>query len=447
MTTRNSVRDTLPSGFADYRPHVLLCAVVAALAMRLAVAAFAYPSFLAPGREHWEFAFETGKIARSLVLGHGFSNPFYGGDTGPTAWVAPVPPYLLACIFALFGIYTKSAALATLSLNSLVSALTCIPIFFMAKKSFGSKEALWAAWTWAFFPYAIYFSADSMWDHALITLLLSCILWATLNLQDSTRKWAWAGFGVLCGLSALTNPVVLSVVPFLGAWACCQLNRQRRAWAFQAATAAMVTCAVVAPWMIRNYRTFHQPVFIKDVFPLEVCVGNIGNTLHWWNGVEQPSGNGAELAELRRVGEQAYMAEKWSQAREFIEYHPGIFLSRSVRRLVYMWTGYWSFDKEYLREEPFDLGDIPFCTATTILALIGLRKMFQRGAGLVVPYALLLAIFPFAYYITHPDMSYRNPLDPEVVLFACCAAVSWRSASQRASPEQLETATPLSYAD
>lgn len=394
--------------------------------MRLVVVAFVYPDFLAPGREHWEFAFEVGKIARSIVLGHGFGNPFYGGDTGPTTWVAPVLPCLLAGIFRLFGIYTRSAALAMLSLNSFFSALTCVPIFYMAKKSFGFQEARWAVWTWVSFPYAIYFSADSMWDHALNALLLSCIFWAALSLEDSTRKMAWAGFGLLCGLSALANPIVLGVVPFLGAWACYRLHRQGRAWVAPAATATVVICAVIAPWLARNYGTFHRPVFVKDSFPLEVCVGNVGNALHWWNGSEQPSGSAAELAELRRVGEQAYMAEKWARARDFIEQHPGTFAWRSVRRFVYMWTGYWSFDREYLREEPFDLGDIPFCTTMTILALIGLYKMFQKGVWLAVPYALLLAVFPLAYYITHPDMGYRHPLDPEVVILASCAVFSLR---------------------
>lgn len=421
--------------------------MLVALAVRLVVVGFVYPGFLAPGRENWEFGFEAGKIARSIVLGHGFGNPYYSGDTGPTAEVAPVFPYIFAGILALFGIYTKAAALAMLSLNSLFSALTCIPIYFAATISFGFKEARRAAWAWAFFPYAIYFSADSMWDHALIALLLTCIFLTALHLQASNRVWAWAGFGLLCGLTALTNPVVLSVLPFLVGWACYRLHKERKTWLLPAATAALLACAVVAPWLVRNYRTFHRPVFLKDGFPLAFLAGNAGNALHWWNGRIDPSGNPAEMAEFHRVGEQQYMAEKWVQARAFIKQNPGIFLRRSVRRIVYMWTGYWSFNREYLREESFDPENIPFCAAFTILALIGLRKMFQRDASQAMPYALILLAFPLVYYLTHPDMAYREPVDPEVVILACCALASWRTASRKEKARTERGAPVSSYAD
>jgi len=36
------------------------------------------------GDDHFGFGWEMGRIARSIALGEGFSNP-YGGHTGPTA--------------------------------------------------------------------------------------------------------------------------------------------------------------------------------------------------------------------------------------------------------------------------------------------------------------------------------------------------------------------------
>src|SRR5271157_1690879 len=88
-------------------PHTLLWATVVAFAVRLVVVGFVYQSFLDPTRGHWEFAYEAGNIARSIVTGHGFANPYWV-DTGPTAEVAPVLPYLFAGVMALFGIYTKA---------------------------------------------------------------------------------------------------------------------------------------------------------------------------------------------------------------------------------------------------------------------------------------------------------------------------------------------------
>lgn len=414
--------------------RLLVGAVLAALAVRLIVVALVYPGFLVPGREHWQFGFEEGKIARSIAIGHGFGTPYYGPDTGPTAEVAPVFPYIMAGIFIALGIYTKASALAILSLNSLFSALTCIPIFYMARRSFGLRAAVWATSGWVVFPYAIYFSADSMWDHALVTLLLSCIVWMALELRNRPHKLVWAAFGLLCGVTALVDPIVLGVVPILGAWACLGLRRQNRPWLSPPSIAVIVMCVVIAPWLVRNDLVFGRPVFLKDNLPLAFCVGNVGNALHWWNPAEHPSGNPAELTRFDHLGEQAYMASEWMKVREFIEKDPGTFFLRSVRRFVYVWTGYWSLNREYLRVEQFDPEDIPFRTCLTVLALIGLWKIYRRNANRAVPYVLILIFFPLVYYVTEPDIAYRQPIDPELVMLACCAFFSASDLQGRRAP-------------
>lgn len=421
--------------------RVLIWAVVTGLAIRFVVVAFAYKGFLDPQREHWLFAFEIGKIAQSIVLGHGFGNIYYGGPTGPTAQIAPVLPYILAGIFAVFGIYTKAAAIAMLGLNSIFSALTCVPIYFVARRTAGARVAQWSAWAWAFFPYAIYFSAASMWDHALVTLLLTSILWAALALERSSRKISWVGFGLLCGFSALVNPVVLSVVVVLGAWVVYRLYRNGCAWRLRALTAAAVTCAVIAPWLVRNFRVFHAPLFLKDDLPLELCAGNLGSSLYWWNPAIHPSGSAAQMVRFHRIGEQAYMAANWSSFRDFLERHPGTYLWRSVRRFVYVWTGYWSFNARYLQEEQFDLADIPFRTALTLLALFGLLRAFQERPEQSVPFALMLFFFPIVFYLTHPEIAYRGPIDPEIVVLACYGVSRLRRRQETIIPLDIEAPT------
>src|SRR5260370_20906249 len=140
----------------------VLFIVLMALAIRLIVVAFLYQGQLNPRRDHWPFGYETGRIARSIALGGGFANPLFQ-KTGPTAWMAPLYPYLVAGVFKLFGIYTATSAVILLSLNSLFSALTCVPIFFMARESFDPKVATCAARAWVLFPYATYLSAHWSW--------------------------------------------------------------------------------------------------------------------------------------------------------------------------------------------------------------------------------------------------------------------------------------------
>jgi 4-amino-4-deoxy-L-arabinose transferase-like glycosyltransferase len=414
--------------------RALASAVLAALVVRLIVVAFVYQGFLDPGRDHWEFGFEVGMVARSIATGHGFGNPYWE-ETGPTALLTPVFPYFLAGIFIIFGIKTKAAAIAMLALNSLFSALTCVPIFFVAKKTFGIRAAKWAAWIWAFFPYAIFFSADSMWYHCFFALLLTLLVLFVLHLENATSLWVWAAFGVLAGLTALTTPVVLGVLPFMIGWVCYRLRQRARSWRAPLGTAVLVLIATIAPWLVRNYQTFHKPVFLKDNFWMEVCIGNAGNGLHWWNGSVIPPGRAAELEEIRRVGELAYLEEKRKLALDFIEAHPGIYLWRCLRRVVFIWTGFWSFQREYLREEPFDPANIFFCTLFTVFALAGLRKAFREKRDMAVLYALILGTFPIIFYVTHPDLAYRHPIDPEIVILGAYAIVSRQSLS-KGEPER-----------
>jgi 4-amino-4-deoxy-L-arabinose transferase-like glycosyltransferase len=406
---------------------ILLLPISAAFAVRLVVVYFSVPGFLVPEREHWLFGFESGKIAVSILSGHGFANPYYGGKTGPTAEIGPILPYVMAAVFALFGVYTKASAFVILSLNSFFSALTCIPIYFVAKKSFGARVSRWAVWGWVFFPYAIYFSADSMWDHALIAFLMSCIFWAALELQDVSDLWSWAGAGLLCGIAALMNAVVLSVLPFLAGWACLQLRKQGKNWLAPVLAAVSVAVLVVTPWMIRNYRVFHAPLCLRDSFALAFDTGNVGNATHWWNPALDPSGNPNAMAEFHRLGERAFMAEKARQEHQFLRAHPGIFVLRSLRRFLYMWSGYWSFESKYLQQESFDPYNIPFCSTLTILAIIGFWRAFKQDSRAVVPYAILLIVFPLVYYATIPEMGYREAYDPELLILVCCGIAYWRS--------------------
>jgi hypothetical protein len=181
------------------------------LIIRLAIIPFLYHEWLDPFvLEHWAF----GRVARSLVTGHGYGNTF--ADTGASALMPPVYTYCLAALFRIFGVYTTAAIFAAAALNSIISVLTCIPVFFIALRSFGARTARWSAWAWALSPYGIYFSADWLWSTALVTLLLALLFQISIRLENDPRLRPWLGFGVLAGIAALTEPVVLAVVPIAG---------------------------------------------------------------------------------------------------------------------------------------------------------------------------------------------------------------------------------------
>jgi hypothetical protein len=394
--------------------------------------AFLYPEQLSPERDHWHFGYEAGRIARSIVEGKGFSSPLFA-DTGPTAWMTPVYPGIVAGVFKICGVYTKASALVLLSLNALTSALNVIPIFLFARRSFCDRVARWSAWTWAFFPYGIYFPVERIWETWLATLLLSVLFWMALELEDGKPVWVWILYGLLWGVEALTSPSVLAVLPFLGAWTCYQLCKKRQRWFMPNVVAAVVCLAVVSPWFIRNYRVFNEFVPFRDNMGLVLRLGTKGNTSYWGVYELGPWHNDAEWGELQRDGELAYMATKKQQAIAFIRANPGWYAWTSFRRAVFLWTGYWSLSRWYLEQEPLDPPNIVLCTSLTVLALWGLRKAFRTSVSAGMPYALVLFSFPLLYYITSPEVYYRRPMDPMFIVLAVFAIIgsgTLRSAGQ-----------------
>lgn len=421
-------------------PDSLFLIVLTALVLRLVVVAFMYQGQLNPRRDHWPFGYETGRIARAIATGRGFSDPITVGS-GPTAWMTPAYPYLVAGTFKLLGVYSKRSALVLLSLNGLFSALTCIPVFFMARESFGQKTAVWAGWAWALFPYAIYMSAGWIWDTCLTTLLLSCLFLFTQRLERSSHPRAWAYYGLLWGATALVNPAVLSLLPLLAGWACYRVHRRGHPWAWKAMGALLAMVVVVTPWFVRNYRTFHQPIPFRDNFWLEVHVGNNGVISHRPQDAVHPSTNPSEEEQYNRLGELNYMVEKRREVLEFIRSRPDWFAETTLRRFFHTWTGFWSlppnarFEEPLDPEEPFDPAIIAFCTILTVMAILGLRQAFRRHPAMAWPYALVILGFPAVYYVTNTDSRYRHPIDPEIVVLAAFACISLFSRGRNQAQE------------
>jgi 4-amino-4-deoxy-L-arabinose transferase-like glycosyltransferase len=391
-----------------------------ALALRLVAVGFLYKDTWNDFRDHLLFGFEIGRIARSLAAGHGYGNPMLM-ETGPTAWMTPIYPYLLAGVFRIFGIYSRNSALVILSFNALCSALTCIPIFLMARRSFGRSVAVVACWIWALSPYSIYISGGFVWETCLSALLLAILFLWTLQLREHPGRWSWLGFGILWGVSALTNASTLALFPFLTGWALYPLRRtrvSRQQWLAATVLAVLGLAIAVLPWQVRNYRTFHTPITLRDNFWLEFWVGNDGHSESWMDENAHPSINEAELAEFVRRGEIPYMQEKRREALSYLAQHPGQFVALSFRRFLYMWTGFWNLAPENLEIEFHNPANAYLATGLTAAMLIGLWQALRNTRDATWPYVLVLVFYPLIFYVTHPAMRYRHMMEPEMVVLA-----------------------------
>lgn len=419
-----------------------------ALALRLVAVRLFYHSTWNEYEDHLWFGFETGRIARSIAEGHGYGNPLFA-QTGPTAWMTPVYPYLLAGVFKLFGVFSKTSALVILSLNSLFSALTCFPIFQIAQRSFGRGVAVAACWIWALYPYFIYIPSGFVWDTCLGALLVAMLFLLALKLKEHPGSWSrWLAFGILGGLAALTNASTLTLCPILGAWAIypvwqmSRTSQSRQRWLSAALLVAVGLGSTLLPWEVRNYRAFHTPIPLRDNFWLEFYVGNNGNTSSWLDTDVHPSTNPSEKAAFVRLGEISYMREERREALLFLSQHPGLYVVLCLRRFVYLWTGFWNLDPSNLQDEFHGFANVFLTLSLTLAMLLGLWRAFRKSREAMFPFLLVLAFYPLVFYLSHPTIRYRHVIDPEVVILA---AVGLRSLL-RAPDSENAVAVPLATA-
>jgi 4-amino-4-deoxy-L-arabinose transferase-like glycosyltransferase len=417
--------------------------VIAALALRAAFA-WSYQAHL-PHRalSVIPFLFESGNIAHSIATGGGFASPFRI-DTGPTAWMTPVYPYLLAAVMKLFGTYTFASWLAAVAINICFSCLVCIPLYFAAKKIGGAGLAAGAAWLWAIFPNAIQMTYQSLWDTSVSAFLATTVFWATLRVAESRTLRAWILYGLLWGLALMTNASLLSALPLLAGWAA---YRQRRAHAQSdyrlrgLVAAALVAAACCIPWTIRNWKVFHAFIPLRSVLGLQLWCGNNPEAKVVWLGGQHPIHDQAERDRYVELGEIAYMREKERNAIDYIGAHPVQEAQLIAGRFVSIWTaGTPTPVSDFLRtKSAWFRYVLLFNIAVAFGTLAGIVILFIRRSPFAFPTAVYPVVFPWAYYLTLALPRYRHPIEPVLLLLSAVAIQAIFARRRAAAPAPVQT--------
>ncbi|HVZ60245.1 MAG TPA: hypothetical protein VG892_05620 [Terriglobales bacterium] len=374
------------------------------------------------------FGVETGSIAASIATGHGFSSPF-GSPTGPTAWIGPVYPYLLAGIFKLFGLFTTGAAIAALSMNILFAALTCIPLFFLARRTYGMRIALWSGWMWALCPLFFRWPLTWVWEVSLSSLLATLLLalsvrWAGIDVtqaggMDRANRDSLSDsreailLGAVSGLCILVNPALLIVVGLCILWACRLRKRQSFNSARPVLLIVLSACAVLAPWMVRNRVVFGRPVFVRSNFWVEFALGNyhLSNATGW--GGKHPTVNVEEFKAYKKMGELAYVESKKVQSLKFLREFPGEFVTLSLNRILIFWNGDAYF---YQPRDAFIYMEAAIFSWVSIAAGLGLLLSAGRGKQAGILFLAIALFYPAVYYITYSQPRYRHAIEPMMLI-------------------------------
>jgi 4-amino-4-deoxy-L-arabinose transferase-like glycosyltransferase len=394
-----------------------------ALALRLAaVAALDSPRLAQSGRA-WDFGAEAACLADSFLRGAGYGDPWAQG-TGPSSWLTPPYPALVALCFELFGGVNRAAAWALFTLQSAASAATAVVLARLGARLGSPRAGLVAGWCWAVYPLAVWNAAHVVWDTTFVALGVALFAWQLLSLRRDSGARGELALGAGLGALAFLNPSPLALLPGVIAYL---LLRERASgpWFRAPLLLCLGVLAVVLPWMVRNQRVLGSAV-LRPNFGVELRIGNHAEaTGHPVPFRYHPSHVSEELSLYRQLGEVAYAEENAARAWSWISAHPGSFALLSLQRTFYYWIGDWPLADtrrgELGQVEP--AGDWNswvkwLCfLAVGVLGLWGLAR-WSLPAPERAFLALGLPAFSLPYAITHVSERYRFPIDPLLLLLA-----------------------------
>jgi len=409
----------------------------AALAYRLAVLYLVWHR-MPPSQPNVWYGYETGRIAAAIASGEGFSSPLLPLKTGPTAFLCPIYPYLLAGIFKMGGVYSIRSHVIAQILNCLFVALTVFPIYAIALRTFGIIVAVFASWLWVILPTALHMPIAYVWDTSLFTLCFALLFLATLALRGERRFYIWGLYGLLWSVCAMINATCLSVFPFFMAWLIGEARTRRVRWIWPASAALLVFSVGVTPWTIRNYLVFGRFVPVRSAFGMQLWEGNNPVAVDADSLSMTAIFNRTEAQKYQQLGEIAYMRELQSEAVAFMRSHPGETSHRILRRIGKFWFGAtdrpnntWSLDPLYLKA--LVVSNVVF----VLLGFLGAAKGWRSRSPGLPPYWIVLFVFPLVYYLTATFVRYRFTIDPILTVLASNGVAStlvWLRSRDEATP-------------
>jgi len=387
----------------------------------------------------------VGWISRSLAEGRGFGSPFRG-ETGPTAWIAPLYPSLQALVFKAFGIQSLASAFVMRLIHSATAPVMCILLYRVASRIWNERIGMVAALAWALFPNSVWYDTCLMWD----TILTTCIFFAFVDLVTAEPQGRSADLrlGLLTGVLALLNPAMLTGVGVCLLWRWSRTSERRlrsMAWT------GVLALAIVSPWTVRNYLVFGRPVFIRSNFGHELYKGsNLGATGQNNTGLN-PVQNLNEFNRYAALGEMAYVAADGNEAKRLIRRYPAWFWKLTRRRIDAFWNGptdvtsMFEFNDAHLALKKFLYRCLSFA------GLGGLLLALWRRQTYAFMFAGIVLLYPMIYYITFPTVRYRLPLEPILLMYglylgsSVIADLRRRLAAHRSAKAAVPAATGLSF--
>ncbi|WP_430450686.1 hypothetical protein [Rhodopirellula europaea] len=276
----------------------------------------------------WHLGAEYDCIATALRSGRGFADPFYV-QSGPTAWMPPVMPCILASFYWLCGDDRNGVIVLFTCLQGLSISLTIAMVLSEAQRI--------GRYWFGIVIVAIGISVnyDSLFqithDHGILLGVVAAIYFLLVKAQHQATRSTAVVQGFCGGFAALCSPICGLV------WASglSMFQWKRLRWVMIAGATSVL---VISPWMIRNRLALGRWVPIKSAGKFEVYFSMVvdDDGIVDMNSFQQHPWlvDNDTRALYAKLGESAFIDHFDPQIREKVMQEPMDCVSRIANRFL-----------------------------------------------------------------------------------------------------------------
>jgi len=353
----------------------------------------------------WENS-ELVLVATSLAQGHGFANAF--GDTGPTAYVSPLYPFLLSLVYrwSSIGIHR---AIAQEVLSCFFAAITwsLIPVLGEICRidrrvgiTAGMMGAVLTINRWAETK-----GSSEAAMAGLACLVLFMFYMRCWHLRDFSLR-AGVLAGILSGVAMLVSASLGSIIVglLIAGYVISHRFVAREYLRFAFVVVTLIFAALL-PWAMRNYLVLGEFVWTRSNLPLELMVSNNDYASTTLNDNEvsgykyHPLLSAEQRAAVRSMGELAYQRKMKSEALRWIASHPKQFGWLTLQRIYHFW-----FPAMKRQIQTVALAVLTVASLPALILLLKRKQLFAYGL------LTILATYPLVYYVVQAHPRYVYPI-------------------------------------
>ncbi len=347
---------------------------------------------------------------------------------------APFYVFFLAGIYKVFGHNYYIVRV----IQIIISSLSCVLLFFIARKLFNQTTALIAAGIYTFYGTIIFYDCELLNPVLLIffnLLGLLLLIYAT----EKPKIYTWLLCGFVFGLSIITRENTLLFMPVIMLWIFFVFRKRTTSKTILIYTLSFLSAViiVITPVTIRNYLVEKDIVLVSHTGGINFFIGNMEKTDYYLT--LQPGYNWIQLLSMPESDAGKYLKSsarsRWffNTTFRFILTHPVKWSKVFLKKIAVFWNGYEfdpNYDIQYVKKYS-SIHRIMMCKFAGIhfpfgiivpFALLGIFLAFRNKSCFNQPNLFLIlayiGIFSISVMLFLIKARYRLPVIPFFILFA-----------------------------